>query len=171
MDRNYTKVFLTEEDKDKLFFIPVTDSERINGIKNLKNKVKKHILAEGVIAVICMIIVILCSENFMAKAGIWLAAMIGLVFMVAVIVLEMIAYRSNIKVWKKKALKKVEVSIEKKFPVERETVHRFDEPDELRKFYPIEGKDIRTGYITKIYITKEDYENIPVGGIVSRNFL
>ena len=170
MIRDYTELILTEEDKKNLYFISLSDKEQDDGIWKMKKKLRKHVLSEGLLAFLCMSVAFIFSENYMDKDAIWFAAMIGLVFMMLLIGLELIVYRSNIKLWKKKGIKKIEIVIQKKLPVEKEIVQRYDEPNDLQQFFPVEGKDIHTGYVSKIYISRKDYKNVPVGGIVQRIF-
>lgn len=61
----------------------------------------------------------------------------------------------------------IEVSVIKKLPIEtRFSTGMIDGPLETNYYYPIEGRDTSTGYVSVCYIEKKEYKNTDVGKII-----
>lgn len=65
---------------------------------------------------------------------------------------------------------KLELRVIDKLPEEDDSFYCLDEPDTIKKYYPLLVSDTTTNYVGKVYIDKETYFFCENGKVFSKNF-
>lgn len=164
MEREYTTVRLTAEDLNGFRFQKVEEDERESRIRSIKRVRNKNLIMELVVFLIGFVIGVYCLEVGSTAWG-----MIGsLVAVCMICAMGMTGYtwHYNSRLFRSSAWQQIEVELCEKLPEEKEYLYKAEGANSVHYFYPVTGRDIHTGYQSKIYVGKEDYDNFKKGSVI-----
>lgn len=163
MERYYKSIKLTNEDLNGFYFLEIQESSRKHLLKENKAKRNRYLMIEIILLFLCAGI-----ENyfFIGSSAIEMIVWITEICIIAAFFLTCYLWVVNNKILLNQNLKEIEIQLIEKLEKETELETGLNNPGVLHLYYPIIGKDIHTGYQSRVYIDKETYDKLEKGNIV-----
>lgn len=168
MEREYKTVRLTQEDKKGFHFQEVQDEERAKQICSLGKVRNRYLIGEGIVFAIGSVTGLGCL--YKGKTAWGMIGCLVAVCMICAVLMTLYLWGYNVKVFRSSGWMEIRIELCGKLPVEKEYSMQTEGVNTLYTFYPVTGKDVQTGYISKVYIGREEYEGFETGKIINVRF-
>jgi hypothetical protein len=157
MNREKSIISYSESDKKHIVVKKYLDTELDENTRMYKIKRNKRRIC------FIVILILLVLASLLIKS-LQFPLYIALAFMIFLILVYEFVDRINLEAISRKYY--FEVQVLKKMPAETCAEGTLTPGTDISVFYPVEARDITSGYMSKFYINKEQYDGATTGSII-----
>ena len=159
---DHTKVVYTAEDEQGFTFRQINDEDAAGELRTRKRKRNRWLLIAFVALFIGMIV-----SNFFNFDGSDIFAYIYYVIVIFVAGACVMTENANIRQLRKKHILQYDVILVQKHPVIESESYGAENIRDTKRFYPILGRDVHSGYESTCFVSEEDYKKKEIGDTIT----
>ena len=159
---DHTKVVYTAEDEQGFTFRQINDEDAAGELRTRKRKRNRWLLLAFVALFIGMIV-----SNFFNFDGSDIFAYIYYVIVIFVAGACVMTENANIRQLRKKHILQYDVILVQKHPVIESESYGAENIRDTKRFYPILGRDVHSGYESTCFVSEEDYKKKEIGDTIT----
>jgi len=159
---DHTKVVYTAEDEQGFTFRQINDEDAAGELRTRKRKRNRWLLIAFVALFIGMIV-----SNFFNFDGSDIFAYIYYVIVIFVAGACVMTENANIRQLRKKHVLQYDVILVQKHPVIESESYGAENIRNTKRFYPILGRDVHSGYESTCFVSEEDYKKKEIGDTIT----
>ena len=159
---DHTKVVYTAEDEQGFTFRQINDEDAAGELRTRKRKRNRWLLIAFVALFIGMIV-----SNFFNFDGSDIFAYIYYVIVIFVAGACVMTENANIRQLRKKHILQYDVILVQKHPVIESESYGAENIRDTKRFYPILGRDVHSGYESTCFVSEKDYKKKEIGDTIT----